>query len=68
MGRFWIGWGDICARNAKKWKEADVESASGHFGIRRVLVECDAFGLAAEIYLDDAVRIKEDFCVARPLG
>ncbi len=31
------------------------------------LAKCDAFGLATEIDLDDAVRIKEDFCFARLL-
>jgi len=31
MGRFWIGWGDICTKAARKKKEADVQSAPFHF-------------------------------------
>lgn len=66
-GRFWIGWGDICARDEEKQKEADVRSASGHFGVCGELVKCDAFGLASEIDLYDAVRVEEDFSLARLL-
>jgi len=41
-----------------------VRSASGHFGECEGLANCYGFGLATEIYLHDAVRIEEDFCLA----
>ena len=44
-----------------------MQSASGHFRFCRRLAKCDALGLASEIDLYDAVRIKEDFCFARLL-
>ena len=43
-------------------------SAPGHFGIYRGLANRDALGLASEIDLHDAVRVEEDFCLARLLG
>lgn len=44
-----------------------MRSASGHFGVCRELVKGDALGLASEIDLYDAVRVEEDFCLARLL-
>ena len=44
-----------------------MRSASGHFGDCGELVKCDAFGLASEIDLYDALRVEEDFCLARLL-
>jgi hypothetical protein len=45
-----------------------VRSASGHFVVCGGLANCDAFGLAREIYLYDAVRVEEDFCLPSLLG
>jgi hypothetical protein len=44
-----------------------VQSASGHFEVRGELAKRDAFGLASEIDLYDAVGVEEDFCLARLL-
>ena len=44
-----------------------MRSASGHFADFRGLVKRDAFGLASEVDLYDAVRVEEDFCLARLL-
>lgn len=58
MRHFWIGWGDICTRTAQKWKEADVESASGRFEGCSELVNRGGLDLATEIYFGDAVRVE----------